>query len=80
MKRVDLVYGGAKYSVPQRDIADLQKEIGDALDAGKTHWLRVNSGEGILEPAYLLIAPGVPVALLDVMQTVSAERPAGSSS
>lgn len=71
MKRVELSYGGGKYSVPNRDIADLQKEIGDAVDAGKTLWLQVNSGEGILESAFLLISPGVPIALLDVMQTVS---------
>ncbi|AWB86265.1 hypothetical protein [Mycetocola zhujimingii] len=71
MKRVEIAYGGQKYSVPNRDIADLRSEIGDALGAGKTHWLEVNSGEGILEPAYLLISPGVPIALLDVMRTVS---------
>ena len=74
MKRVDLVYAGGKYSVPNRDIADLQKEIGDAMDAGTSHWLQVNSGEGVLEPAYLLISPGVPVALLDVMGTTSANQ------
>jgi hypothetical protein len=74
MKRVDLVYGGGKYSVPNRDIADLQKEIGDAVSAGTSHWIQVNSGEGILEPAYLLISPGVPVALLDVMGTTSANE------
>jgi hypothetical protein len=73
VKRVELVYAGGKYTVPNRDIADLQKEIGDAMDAGKSHWLRVNSGEGTLEPAYLLIAPGVPVALLDVMGTTTSE-------
>ena len=71
MKRVDLVYGGGKYSLPNRDIADLQKEIGDAADSGKSHWLQVNSGEGILESAFLLISPGVPIALLDVMGTTS---------
>jgi hypothetical protein len=71
VKRVDLLYGGDRYSVAGRDIADLQKEIGDAVDAGRSHWLRVNSGEGILEPAYLLVSPGVPLALLDVIATVS---------
>ena len=73
MKRVDLVYGGGKYTIPNRDIADLQKEIADAMQAGDPHWLQVNSGEGVLEPAYLLIFPGVAVALLDVMSTTSQE-------
>ncbi|MCP2032724.1 hypothetical protein L1277_002834 [Okibacterium sp. HSC-33S16] len=73
MNRVDVVYGGARYSVPHRDIADLQAEIGDAVTAGRSHWLQVNSGEGILEPAYLLVSPGASIALLDVSATASAD-------
>lgn len=73
MKRIELVYGGAKYTIAYRDIADVQQEIGNALNIGEPHWLQVNSGEGIPEPAYLLISPGIPVALLDVMETTTAE-------
>ena len=73
MKRIEVVYGGVKYTIPNRDLADVQKEITDAV-AGKTlHWLEANSGEGIVEPAHLLIAAGVPIVVVDVMATVHSE-------
>ncbi|HEV7848391.1 MAG TPA: hypothetical protein VGO88_03575 [Mycetocola sp.] len=73
MKRIEVLYGGGKYTIPNRDIADVQKEITDALMSGSPHWLEANSGEGILEPAYLLIASGITVAVVDVMATVTSD-------
>lgn len=71
MKRLEIVYGGAKYTIPNRDLEDVRNEITDAMASGTLHWLQANSGEGILEPAYLLISPGVPVVVVDVMATVT---------
>ncbi|MET0714130.1 MAG: hypothetical protein ABWY57_04395 [Mycetocola sp.] len=73
MKRIEVLYGGGKYTIPNRDLADVQEEITGAMASGSPHWLEVNSGEGILEPAYLLITPGIPVAVVDVMATVRSD-------
>ena len=73
MKRIEVIYGGVKYTIPNRDIADVQKEITDAIAGNSLHWLEANSGEGILEPAHLLISAGIPVAVVDVMATVSSD-------
>lgn len=73
MKRIELHYGGSRYTIPNRDLGDVQKEITEAMSSGTPHWLQANSGEGILEPAYLLITAGIPIAVVDVMATVSAD-------
>jgi hypothetical protein len=73
VKRLEVLYGGGKYTIPHRQLADVRKEITDAIVSGTPHWLEANSGEGILESAYLLITPGVPVAVVDVMATVRSE-------
>ena len=66
MKRVDIVYGGAQYSLGGRSLESVQTEVETALESGKPYWLRVNSGGGRFEDAYLLIVPGVPFAILNV--------------
>ncbi|MET1051432.1 MAG: hypothetical protein ABWX65_02220 [Mycetocola sp.] len=71
MKRLEIIYGGSKYTIPNRELADVQNEITDAIANGGQHWLEVNSGEGILEPAHLLIGSGVPIVVIDVMATVT---------
>lgn len=73
MKRIEVIYGGVKYTIPNRELAAVQQEITDAMAKGSPHWLEANSGEGILEPAYLLITTGIPVAVVDVMATVSSD-------
>jgi hypothetical protein len=73
VKRLEVLYGGGKYTIPNRELADVQKEITDAMASGAPHWLEANSGEGIVEPAYLLITTGIPVAVVDVMATVSSD-------
>lgn len=65
MNRIDIVYGGRPYSLGGRTVASIQEELGTALAAGRPYWLRVNSGEGRIEDAYLLISPGIPVALVN---------------
>ncbi|SEM72379.1 hypothetical protein E3O25_15800 [Cryobacterium sp. TMT1-3] len=66
MNRIDIVYGGKPYSLGGRSIESIQVEIDGALAVGLPFWLRVNSGEGRFEDAYLLIAPGIPVAMVNV--------------
>lgn len=66
MIRVDIVYGGGQYSLGGRSIESIQSEVETALGSGKPYWLRVNSGGGRFEDAYLLIVPGTPFAMLNV--------------
>ena len=66
MNRIDIVYDGKPYSLGGRSVESLQVEIDGALTAGLPYWLRVNSGEGRFEDAYLLIAPGIPVTMVNV--------------
>lgn len=66
MKRIDIVYGGQAYSVGQRDIDDLRREILNGVRGGDGYWLEVNSGEGAPRPTYLLITPGTDLALTPI--------------
>lgn len=66
MKRVDIVYGGQQYSLGGRSIESIRAEVSQAFTDGAPYWLRVNSGGGRFEDAYLLIAPGIPFAVLNV--------------
>ena len=61
-----MVYGGAQYSLGGRSLESIQTEVETALGSGKPYWLRVNSGGGRFEDAYLLIVPGIPFAILNV--------------
>lgn len=73
MNRIDIVYGGKPYSLGGRSITSIQDEIGAAIAGGVPYWIKVNSGEGRYEDAYLLIAPGISVAMVNV-------KPNGESS
>lgn len=66
MNRIDFYYGGEPYSLGGRSIQSIQEEIAQAIATGLPYWLKVNSGEGRMEDAYLLIAPGIPMAMLNV--------------
>lgn len=66
MKRVDIKYNGADYSVGNRHVDDVQAEIDAALTADTPTWIEVNSGEGRTRTARLLITPGVAVSLVGI--------------
>ena len=66
MKRIDVMYGGEKYSIGQEDYDSIKAAIVDAAVTGATTWLAVNHGEGRMQPAELLIGPGIPIALLPI--------------
>ncbi|MGO4689936.1 hypothetical protein [Glaciibacter sp. 2TAF33] len=66
MNRIDIVYAGKPYSIGGRTLDDVQSEISAGVASGAPKWLKVNSGEGRAESAYLLLAEGVPVVLVDV--------------
>jgi hypothetical protein len=66
VNRIDIVYGGKPYSLGDRTAESLRTEIGDAVTSGVPTWLRVNSGGGRYQDAYLLISPGIAVAVVEV--------------
>jgi hypothetical protein len=66
MKRINIRYDGAMYSVGGRELGELQEELAGAVSSEKPYWLEVNEGEGVPRPALLLITPAVAVALLPV--------------
>lgn len=67
MKRIDVFYGGREYTVSDRDLIDLQREIQTSSAQGSPgHWLKVNIGEGNPQPALLFVAAGAPIALVPV--------------
>ena len=66
MNRIDIVYGGKPYSLGDRSVESLRAEIADAMSSGVPAWLRVNSGAGRYQDAYLLISPGTAIAIVDV--------------
>ncbi|MEV8359326.1 MULTISPECIES: hypothetical protein [unclassified Microbacterium] len=65
MKRIDIVYGGELYSVGGREFDDVRQEVLDGM-LSAPQWLRVNDGEGMRREAFLLLTPGVPIALVPV--------------
>jgi hypothetical protein len=66
VNRIDIVYGGKPYTLGDRSIDSLRDEISDAAATGVPTWLRVNSGAGRYQDAYLLISPGIAIAIVDV--------------
>ncbi|GAB3604515.1 hypothetical protein [Microbacterium aureliae] len=65
MKRIDIVYGDERYSVGGRELADVQREVVDGMLNGPA-WLEVNEGEGEPRPSFLLLMPGVPIAIIPI--------------
>ncbi|WP_019178977.1 hypothetical protein [Microbacterium yannicii] len=64
MKRIDILYGNALYSVGGRELAEIQDEIAALTQNGG--WLLVNDGEGARRDAYLWLNLGVPIALIPI--------------
>lgn len=64
MKRIDIYYAGAHYSLGGRELAEVQEEIADL--AGRGGWMLVNDSEGARRDAYLWVSPGVTIALVPI--------------
>jgi hypothetical protein len=72
VNRVEIVYAGKPYMLGNRSTESVRQEISDALAGDKPYWLKANSGEGLSEDAFLLVAAGIPIAVVDL-------RPSGDS-
>lgn len=79
MKRVDVLYGGVRYTIANRELAGLKAEIEDALKSGVPRWLAVNHGEGTLHEAELLIAPGIDIVVMALDPDIQDDRTEGNA-
>jgi len=66
VKRINIAYDGAVYSIGEQEFAEYRERITAAHAQNAPFWLRVNYGEGRPQPADLLIAPGIPIALIPI--------------
>jgi hypothetical protein len=66
VKRVNIMYGGAQYSVGQADVEAIKATIEEAHATGSPRWISVNFGEGRPQPADLLVGPGIPVSIIPI--------------
>lgn len=66
MKRVNIMYGGAQYSVGQADVDAIKAAIEVAFATNSARWITVNYGEGRPQPADLLVGPGIPVSIIPI--------------
>ena len=66
MKRINVVYDGAEYSLADREIDDVRAEIADALASDEPHFLVANFGAGSMRRAELLITRGVAISLMPI--------------
>jgi hypothetical protein len=65
VKRIDINYGGQTYSIGGRDLADITREVEQAVQDGGA-WLTVNDGEGEPREALLFVGPGTPIAVIPI--------------
>ncbi|GAA1060204.1 hypothetical protein [Agromyces bracchium] len=66
MKRVNIMYGGAQYSVGEADVEAIKEAIERAHERGLADWITVNFGEGRPQPAQLLVGPGIPISIVPI--------------
>lgn len=67
MKRINIQYGGERYSVGNRDLDELKAEIAAGLRDNAVYWLEVNEGDGVVAPAFLALSAGTSLALSPVL-------------
>lgn len=79
MKRVNILYDGAQYSVGQADVEAIKAEIEQAHVAGRARWITVNFGEGRPQPADLLVGPGIPVSIVPIPSDDDVAAPSGDA-
>jgi hypothetical protein len=64
MKRIEVIYDGANYSIGGRELSEVRDELDQILRSGQPGWLQVNYGEGKPQPAALLITAGCSISLM----------------
>ncbi|AND15384.1 hypothetical protein C5C18_14175 [Rathayibacter tritici] len=66
MRRVEIMYGGAPFSLSETTAAEVRESIDRALDGSASRWITVNQGEGEPRETSILITSGVAFSVADV--------------
>jgi hypothetical protein len=66
VKRVEITYGGSRYSLSDTTAEAVRTDVERALDGEASRWLVVNQGEGEPRETTILITPGVAFSVADV--------------
>lgn len=64
MRRLDILYNGAPYTVSNRTAEQFQADVEAALTSSTPQWLTVNHGEGRANSALILITPFSSLTIL----------------
>jgi len=67
VKRIDVFYEGRLYTIGNRGLSDVQREIADGVRSGEPRWLKVNAGEGRYAETFLLITRATSISLSAVV-------------
>ncbi|VXB05310.1 conserved hypothetical protein [Pseudoclavibacter sp. 8L] len=63
--RIELLYQGETFSKLVADVDAFREDILARVAAGEWFWVRGDRGEGRLEPANLLVGPGVGIVVVE---------------
>jgi len=64
VKRIDIVYNGAPFTVSNKTVEEFRAEVDAALAAPAPQWLTVNHGEGRANTALMLITPYTALTII----------------
>ena len=67
MTRVDVHYGGFVYTIPDTTRETVKEQIDTALHEEAVVWLEVNYGSGSRLRTDLLVTPGTPIGLAEIV-------------
>ncbi|WP_068495439.1 hypothetical protein [Pseudoclavibacter helvolus] len=63
--RIELLYQGETFSRLVDDVDAFRDDIRNSVAAGEWFWVRGDRGEGRLEPANLLVGPGIGIVIVE---------------
>lgn len=63
--RIELLYQGETFSRLVDDVDAFRDDIRNSVATGEWFWVRGDRGEGRLEPANLLVGPGIGIVIVE---------------
>ena len=67
MSNIEVHYGGEVFTVSGQEIDAVQRLVGDLLASGEPGWLTAYDGHGSRVPYRLLVGPGNPIAIEQIV-------------
>ena len=66
MKRIDIYYDGAMYTLPNADLETVKAQVLHAVTKNEPFWLEANIGAGSYRRADLLISPATTITVTGI--------------